>query len=228
MNEIYIDDVIGEDFFGEGITNRNIKAMLDEMDGDVKVFISTPGGSVFEGQDIYNTFKDYDRGSVQMVIGSIAASIGSVIMFAGDGLPMVRNNSSIMIHDPSAGVMGTAQDMRQTAEALDSVKENIINVYRESVTDQAVNFSDLMSAETWFTAQQAIDMGLAIPYEKSGPMNQSAMHGMSYEKLMQEFTNNKKQAEPVEEEPEQIEEIKPETPNLEARKRFLEILSDDS
>jgi ATP-dependent Clp protease protease subunit len=230
MNEIYIDDVIGGDYFyDEGTTNRGIRETLDSMSGDIRVFISSPGGSVFEGHDIYNSIKDYDRGSVQIVIGSIAASIASVIMLAGDGLPMVRANSSIMIHDPSTIVMGTAAEMRQTADTLDTIKETIISVYKEAVPGDSIDFNDLMAKESWFTAQQAIDMGLAIAYDKAqpAPTNQTELHGLSYQDLMAAFKDSVKPViEPVID-PVIDPIIENTLPNLEARKRFLEIQSDD-
>ena len=226
MNDLYIDDFIGSDMFGDGITNKDIREVLDAMDGDIKVHISSPGGSVFEGHDIYNTIKDYDKGAVQVVVGSIAGSIASVIAYAGDSLPMVRDNSSMFIHDPSTIVMGTAEEMRQTADTLDTIKATIMTAYPENGLD----YSALMAKETWFTAQQAIDSGLAIPYDKGQVTNkaESKFYGLSYHALMQEFKDSGKAPviEP-EKEPEDDPVIEDTMPNLAARKRFLEIQSDD-
>jgi ATP-dependent Clp protease protease subunit len=217
MNNLYIDDFIGSDMFGDGITNKGVREILDTMDGDINVHISSPGGSVFEGHDIFNTLKDYDKGSIQVIVGSLAGSIASVIAYAGEGLPMVRDNSSMFIHDPSTIVMGTAAEMRQTADQLDTIKATIMTAYPSNGMD----YSDLMEKETWFTAQQAIDSGLALPYEKGQVINKanSKFHGLSYQDLMQTFKDSVKPViEPI---------IENTLPNLEARKRFLEIQSDD-
>jgi ATP-dependent Clp protease protease subunit len=225
MNNLYIDDFIGSDMYGDGITNKGVREILDTMDGDINVHISSPGGSVFEGHDIFNTLKDYDKGSIQVIVGSLAGSIASVIAYAGEGLPMVRDNSSMFIHDPSTIVMGTAAEMRQTADQLDTIKATIMTAYPSNGMD----YSDLMEKETWFTAQQAIDSGLALPYEKGQVINKanSKFHGLSYQDLMAAFKDSVKPViepiiDPV------IEPIIENTlPNLEARKRFLEIQSDD-
>ena len=113
--EIVIYDEIG----AFGIPAR---AFLDELKalgpvGELTVRINSPGGSVFDGVAIYNALKRHDA-TITIWIDGIAASIASMIAMAGDGVVMPEN-AMLMLHDPSALVIGTAADMRGMAEALD-------------------------------------------------------------------------------------------------------------
>jgi ATP-dependent protease ClpP protease subunit len=104
------------------------KAFLDELKAlgprDVMLRINSPGGSVFDGVAIYNALKRHE-GRVTVLIDGIAASIASMIAMAGDEVVMPAN-AMLMLHDPSGVVMGTAVDMRSTAEALDKMKAGMV------------------------------------------------------------------------------------------------------
>lgn len=160
MNEIEIYDDIGPDFWGEGITAGSIKGQLDGMSGDVTVSINSYGGDVFEGLAISNILKNYDKGSVNVRVDGIAASAASVIAMGGSVIEM-PSNSVMMIHDPWTMTVGSAEDMLKTAEALDSIKESIVNTYLRHSSLSAEQISQMMSEESWLTAKQAIEMGFA-------------------------------------------------------------------
>lgn len=157
--EILIYEQIGKDYWSdEGIAAKDFAADLKAM-GDVKnitVRLNSPGGSVFEGNTIYNLLKAH-QATVTVYIDGIAASIASVIAMAGDKIIMPEN-ALIMIHDPWSMVAGTADDMRKMAEALDKIKESLKTSYKRSMmTDEEI--TQMMTDETWMTAQEALDKG---------------------------------------------------------------------
>jgi hypothetical protein len=78
---------------------------------------------------------------------------------AGDSVVMPQN-AFLMIHDPSGLVMGTAEDMRSTAEALDKVKGSLIMGYAAKSGKPDAEIAALMAAETWLDAQDALALGL--------------------------------------------------------------------
>ncbi|EPJ5267720.1 head maturation protease, ClpP-related, partial [Providencia stuartii] len=97
-NTISVLDVIGEDFWGEGVTAKRISAALRAIGNqDVVVNINSPGGDMFEGLAIYNLLRAHN-GKVTVNILGIAASAASVIAMAGDEIRMGRG-AFLMIHN---------------------------------------------------------------------------------------------------------------------------------
>lgn len=159
MTEILIYGDIGENFFGDGITAKSVKAQLDAADGDVSVRLNSPGGDVFEGFAIYNLL-DQHSGNVEVTVDGMAASAASVVMMAGSNITMSAN-SLAMIHDPWTLSVGGSDDMRATADLLDKVKASIVTTYMTRTSLPESTVVDMMRAETWFNADEAIAHGFA-------------------------------------------------------------------
>jgi len=119
--------------------------------------INSPGGSVFDAVAIYNAIKRHS-GAVTVWIDGIAASAASYIAMAGDEVVMPEN-AFLMIHDPSGIVMGTAEDMRAMAEALDKMKGSLLQGYVAKSGRPPEEIALLMAAETWLDAKDALDFG---------------------------------------------------------------------
>jgi ATP-dependent Clp protease, protease subunit len=156
------------------------KAFLDELKalGPVAEFtvrINSPGGSVFDGVAIYNALKRHDA-RVTVWIDGMAASIASMIAMAGDEVVMPEN-AMLMLHDPSALVIGTASDMRAMAEALDKMKAGMVAAYRDKSGRDDGEIEALMRDETWLSAHEAVDLGLADRIEQ--PVRMAAHFNLS-------------------------------------------------
>ncbi len=153
--EVLIYDEIG----AYGVTAKGILAELGELPDDaaIDLRLNSPGGSVFDAVAIYNALKRH-AGEITVWIDGIAASAASYIAMAGDTIVMPEN-AFLMIHDPSGLVMGTAEDMRATAEALDKVKGSLIQGYAAKSGKPDDEIAALMAAETWLDAKDALDLG---------------------------------------------------------------------
>jgi ATP-dependent Clp protease protease subunit len=156
------------------------KAFLDELKelgpvADLTVRINSPGGSVFDGIAIYNALKRHDA-RITVWVDGIAASIASVIAMAGDEVVMPEN-AMLMIHDPSALVIGTAADMRGMADALDKMKAGMVAAYRDKSGRDDAEIEALMQAEAWLSAEEAVDLGLADRVEQ--PVRMAAHFDLS-------------------------------------------------
>ena len=158
---LQIFDQIGEDWFGgSGVSAKAFsQAMQDVGPGPLVVEINSPGGNVWDGLAIYNMLRGRQAPVTTRVVG-IAASIASIIALAGDTIEMAEA-SLFMIHDPSGMVAGTSEDMRKMANALDQHAEILANIYVKRTGKTSAQIRAAMSAETWFTAQEAIQFGLA-------------------------------------------------------------------
>jgi ATP-dependent protease ClpP protease subunit len=155
--EVVIYDEIG----AYGVSAKGFLAELGALPvgTPIDLRLNSPGGSVFDAVAIYNAIKRHE-GSVTVWIDGIAASAASYVAMAGDEIVMPEN-AFLMIHDPAGLVMGTADDMRAMADALDKVKNSLVQGYAAKSGRTPEDIAVLMGAETWFDAKDALDAGLA-------------------------------------------------------------------
>ena len=155
--EVAIYDEIG----AYGVSAKGFLAELGTLpEGTpVDLRLNSPGGSVFDAVAIHNALKRHE-GTVTVWIDGIAASAASYVAMAGDEIVMPEN-AFLMIHDPAGLVMGTAEDMRAMAEALDKVKGSLVSGYAAKSGRTPEEVSALMAAETWFDASDAVAQGFA-------------------------------------------------------------------
>lgn len=227
--EIFIYDVIVDYKWDEDETTA--KGFIDDLKEvgsktPIDLHINSPGGSVFAGLAIYNAIKRH-QGNVIVYIDGLAASIASVVAMAGDTVIMPEN-ALLMIHDPYTFAMGSAEELRKAAESLDKAKSGLISAYRHKTDLADDEISELMSAETWMTAEEAINQGFADQYEEALPM--AALSGMAafdlsrYHNIPQGIVNKIKTRQPdVDPEPQpsikgekimNIEELKEKSPEV--------------
>lgn len=177
MNEILMYGPIGPDFWEpeNAITAKSVMAQLSEISGDVTVRISSGGGDVYEGIDIMNALKGYD-GEVTVIVESLAASAASFIAVGGADRVLMRESSELMIHRAWTFTDGNADDVRKTLEDLERQDSKLARIYAGKAGGEIQDWLDAMSAETWYTAEEAVAAGLAdgIVAEKSSAPAPSA------------------------------------------------------
>jgi ATP-dependent protease ClpP protease subunit len=140
----------------------DIVCSADNALEEIEVEINSPGGSVFEGQRIYNALREASARGVKVttIVDTIAASMGSVILMAGDERLMKRG-SQIMIHEASTISWGDARTMKRNADLLENISSQIAGIYAERTGGDSTSIRDLMFAETWMDADKAIELGFA-------------------------------------------------------------------
>ena len=148
-----------ESFWGDEITPQMFRDELYAEEGDITLWVNSPGGNVFAAAEIYTMLRDYP-GRVTVRIASIAASAASVVAMSGNPVQM-SPTALIMIHDPSTIAMGNAKDMEKAITTLNEVKESIINAYAFKTGLTRNRISKLMSDETWLNAKKAVELGFA-------------------------------------------------------------------
>ncbi len=155
--EVSIYDEIG----AYGVSAKSFLADIGALrdDDPLTLRLNSPGGSVFDAVAIYNALKRH-AGPVTVWIDGIAASAASYIAMAGDEVVMPEN-AFLMIHDPSGLVMGTAEDMRAMAEALDKIKGSLVAGYVVKSGGAEADIAALMAKETWLDAAEAVELGFA-------------------------------------------------------------------
>lgn len=148
-----------ESFWGDEITPKAFRDDLYAEEGDITLWVNSPGGNVFAAAEIYTMLRDYP-GNVTVRIASIAASAASVVAMAGS-LVQISPTGMLMVHDPSTIAMGNARDMEKAISTLNEVKESIINAYAFKTGLSRNRISKLMSDETWLNAKKAVELGFA-------------------------------------------------------------------
>ena len=148
-----------ESYWGTEITPQNFRDELYAEDGDITLWLNSPGGNVFAAAEIYTMIRDYPH-NVTVRIASIAASAASVIAMAGNTVQM-SPTALLFVHDPSTIAMGNAKDMEKAIATLNEIKESIINAYAAKTGLSRNKISKLMSDETWINAKKAVELGFA-------------------------------------------------------------------
>ena len=160
---VRIYDTIGGWF---GTNAAEFVGELDALDVDeLEVHINSPGGAVWDGLAIMNALKQH-RARVTIIVDGLAASAASIIAMAGDEVVMAEG-SQMMIHRASGGAWGNAAFLRDTAAILDKIDGNLAGIYARRAGGTRESWLDLMTAETWYDAAEAVEAGLADRADES-------------------------------------------------------------
>lgn len=152
--EVRIYDEIG--FWG--VTAREFVEELNDLDVKaIDLRLNTPGGSVFDGNAIYNALKRHPA-DITVHIDGLAASMGSIIALAGDHVNMAQNGL-YMVHNPWTLAIGDSRELRDTADVLDKLRGGMISTYSAKTGKDAEEVTAIMDAETWYSADEALEAG---------------------------------------------------------------------
>ena len=148
-----------ESWFDDDVTPELFRNELTAGNGDITVWINSPGGDCIAAARIYNMLTEYS-GRVTVKVDGLAASAASVIAMAGDKV-LVSPVAMIMIHNPATIAMGDHTDMQKAIDMLNEVKESIMNAYAAKTGLSRAKLSRLMDDETWMNANRAVELGFA-------------------------------------------------------------------
>jgi len=161
VGEIELLDAIDEVW---GLNPSELIAKIRAMKVDrIHVAINSPGGSVFGGLGIYSALKAHPA-KVTTENMSLAASISSIILMAGDEV-FQRENSMMMIHKAWSLTAGNSKELRDTAEILDKIDTQLISIYANKTKMDPSIIEGYLEAESWYTAAQAQELGFAHTLE---------------------------------------------------------------
>lgn len=153
-----------------------VKAVNESTSKNLNVFINSPGGFVFDAISMYDALTN-SSASVSVEIQGLAASAASFLAMAGDSVK-ISNAGRMMMHDAQGIAMGDPADMREYAELLDSVSNDISGIYAKRAGGAPESWRSAMSATTWYNSSQAIDSKLAdglTGSSKEGPDNRTRL-----------------------------------------------------
>jgi ATP-dependent Clp protease protease subunit len=157
---ITIYGVIGEDWYGEGVTLKRIDAALRAIgDREVTVYINSPGGDMFEGIAIYNRLREHSQKVTTKVLG-MAASAASIIYLAG-AERQVASSAFLMIHNCWTFLAGNRHYLRDVADDMQEFDAAMADLYAETSGQPVEGMAELMDDETFIRGKRAVELGLA-------------------------------------------------------------------
>lgn len=154
--DVFIDGVIGDE-----TTAVSFREQLARVKGSkvLMVHINSEGGSVKEGMGIYNALRSFAGKKIGVVEG-LAASMGSLILMACDER-RVAKGAYVMIHSPMSEVAGNPDDLHKAADDLDKIRTDMLDIYEARTGMERGKLEKLLSAETYFSADEAVASGIA-------------------------------------------------------------------
>jgi ATP-dependent Clp protease, proteolytic subunit ClpP len=152
-------EISDETWWGDEVTPQIFRSELNAAEGDIDLWINSPGGDCYAAAQIYNMLMEY-KGNVNVKIDGIAASAASVVAMAGSTVE-ISPLGMLMIHNPMTVSIGDTHEMERTITFLSEIKESIINAYELKTGLSRAKISRLMDAETWMNAKKAVELGFA-------------------------------------------------------------------
>lgn len=125
----------------------------------INLRVNSPGGSVFAARAMEQALRAH-KGKVVVHIDGLAASAATFVSMAGDEVVMAKG-AMFMIHKAWTGMWGNAEDLRKEADLLDKIDGTLAETYADKTGKDIAAITEWMAAETWFTAQEALDAGFA-------------------------------------------------------------------
>jgi ATP-dependent Clp endopeptidase proteolytic subunit ClpP len=157
---ITIYGVIGQDWYGEGVTVSRIDAALRSIgDKPVTVYINSPGGDMFEGLAIYNRLREHSQSVTTKALG-LAASAASVIFMAGVKRE-VASSAFLMIHNCWTLAIGNRHDLRNTADTMQEFDAAMADLYAEGSGQELTEVTEMLDDETFIRGKRAVELGFA-------------------------------------------------------------------
>lgn len=204
--KIYIDGYIVADedseileWFGYPVmAPRLLREQLDKAKGeDVELIINSYGGDVWAAQAMYAELKSYP-GKVTGIITGLAASAATILMCACSHLK-ASHGAQVMIHNAETSADGDYRDMESTVEMLKTANDGIKAIYTAKTGRSYQELQDALDAETWFSAETALEAGFVDEIETFEDVKLVAgINDLDMKKLRQEYekhNNWQKQAE---------------------------------
>jgi ATP-dependent protease ClpP protease subunit len=170
--KLYVHGIIGG---YDADSSEFVQAVHGITAKTVDVHVNSPGGFVYDGVAMYEALKT-SPATVNMHIDGLAASAASFLSQAGDSID-ISSAGRMMIHDAEGIGIGSPADMQEYTDFLNAVSDDISGIYAARAGGKPAAWRTAMSATTWYSAQQAVDAGLAdrVSASTGGPDNRTRL-----------------------------------------------------
>lgn len=155
-------------FLGEDVNEHTANLVVAQLlhlayadpDKDIKLYINSPGGSVYDGLAIYDTIQ-YIKPDVQTIGIGLQASMGAFLLSSGTkGKRVALPNSRIMIHQPSSGTHGKITDQEITLRESLFLKQRLNEILAKNTGQKISKIEKDSDRDFWMSAEEAATYGL--------------------------------------------------------------------
>ena len=161
----------GTELAGAGDLVNQINNLESQVD-DIDVTIQSPGGSISAGLAIYNSLVNHPARVTTRVAG-MAASMGSVIVQAGDVREMPRNSFQ-MVHRAQGGAQGTADEVAATAKVIQQHEDELVDIYQRRTGKSQAEVREMISTDNYMNAASCLENGLCDKVIEPGEAEEAA------------------------------------------------------
>lgn len=164
-------------FLGEDVNHHTANIIVAQLlhlayenpDEDIKFYINSPGGSVYDGLAIYDTM-NYIKPDIQTIGIGLQASMGAFLLSSGTkGKRFVLPSSRIMIHQPSSGTRGKITDQEIDLRESIFLKNELNRILAKNTGQKLTKIEKDVDRDYWMSAQEAVDYGLVDRVIKKSP-----------------------------------------------------------
>ena len=159
LYEAVVSDEAEAEYWGGVAPQPFVKALRGIKADTIHLRINSPGGSVFAARAIEQALREHPARVVAHIDG-LAASAATFIAMAADEI-IISPGSLFMIHKAWSIAFGNADEMRDAANLLEKIDGTLVDTYAARTGGEKEQISDWMAAETWFTADEAVQHGFA-------------------------------------------------------------------
>ncbi|MFF7992049.1 ATP-dependent Clp protease proteolytic subunit [Kitasatospora xanthocidica] len=155
---VFLGQVVDDDIANE--ITAQLLLLASDPEKDIFLYINSPGGSIAAGMAVYDTMQ-YIKNDVVTIAMGMAASMGQFLLTAGaPGKRFALPNTEILIHQPSAGLAGSATDIRIHAEHLLRTKKRMTELSAQHSGQTVEQWTKDADRDHYFTAREAVEYGL--------------------------------------------------------------------
>ena len=173
------DPIVGNrmlaEYFGYVCAQEMVPSIDSVKTGSLRLRVNCPGGDVFAMQAIMNALRAASERGVRLIgqVDGVAASAATGILAVCDEVVMGAG-TQYMIHNSQGMAMGDRNELRALADLMEKVDDGMLAAYTAKASKPAATIRGWMDAETWFTAEQAVDNGFADRVGTAGAKPQAS------------------------------------------------------
>lgn len=158
----------GSKEFNDGFNETDFLNELRAIPAEnaLEISINSFGGSVYTALSIYALLKNH-KGSITFRVDGTAMSAATIITSVPNARVVMPRGSMMMIHKVSVGIYGNADDLKKTVEDIEKLEQNVLEIYVEKTGQAKEVVQALVDKETYFTAEEAVEFGLADEIDES-------------------------------------------------------------
>ena len=157
---LHVYGTIGSNEWWDDVASPSLVRELDTLDVDeITMYVNSPGGIADDGVAIMNALAR-NKAKVTAFVDGLAASAATIVILGADEIVMGAG-SRLMIHDAWSIAWGQASVLQKAAERLDKLSQTLAGLYAQRAGGDTEQWRAAMEAETWYTAEEAVEAGLA-------------------------------------------------------------------